>query len=98
MKNNKNLVVLFLGILLGSIIGILSAPTKGATVRSGLIYNLKLYQKKLKYFILKLRNSTHTMSNQAKELGQEVITDIVDSAKKILKELEELAGQLEKQE
>ena len=91
----ENLIILLLGLCLGSVIGILSAPTKGSSVRSGLLYNLKLYQNKLRFFISKLGRDKNNVTNQAKNTGQDVITDVVTSSEKILEELDLLAKQLE---
>lgn len=93
-KRTENLIILVLGLCLGAIVGILAAPTKGSTVRSGLIYNLKLYQQKLRSFITNLINNKNNITNEAKNSGKGVITDVVTSAEKILKELDILAEQL----
>lgn len=94
-KRTENLIILVLGLSLGAIVGVLSAPTKGSTVRSGLIYNLRSYQQKLRAFITKLIGTKNTITNQAKHSGKEVITEVVTSAEKILKELDMLAEQLD---
>ncbi|HLP34884.1 MAG TPA: YtxH domain-containing protein [Amoebophilaceae bacterium] len=94
-KRTENGIILCLGVCLGGIIGILAAPTKGAEVRSGLAYNLKLYQQKLRSLIAKLLGNKLAIKNQAKDTGQELITDVVHSAEKILKELDTLAAELE---
>lgn len=94
-KRTENGIILCLGVCLGGIIGVLAAPTKGAVVRSSLAYNIKLYQQKLRSLIAKLIGNKQAIKNQAKDTGQELITDVVHSAEKILKELDTLAAQLE---
>ncbi|ROT47188.1 YtxH domain-containing protein [Candidatus Cardinium hertigii] len=93
-KRTENLIILLIGLCLGALIGMLSTPTTGSVVRSGLIYSLKSYRKKLQAFILKLMGNKNDIINQAKNTGKEVISDVVSSAEKILKELDTLTEQL----
>ncbi|MBX9889826.1 MAG: hypothetical protein K2X94_00950 [Amoebophilaceae bacterium] len=97
-KEFRSLGLLFLGLSLGGVIGVLAAPTKGLAVRHTLMYSLKLYQKKLRAFIAKLTSNKNNVGNYAKDLGKVVITDMVHAAEKILKELDDLSRQLEEKE
>ncbi|WP_243517242.1 MULTISPECIES: YtxH domain-containing protein [unclassified Candidatus Cardinium] len=95
IKRIENLIILCLGFCLGAFVGILSAPTKGSIARDEVMYRLKSSKKKLHAFILKLIGHKNDLTNEAKNSGKEVITDVVSSAQQILKELELIAAQLE---
>lgn len=95
IKRTENLMVLCLGFCLGAFVGILSAPTKGAVARDGMIYNLKSCKKQLQVLILKLIGNKNAIVNEAKTTGKEIITDVVNSAQQILKELKLIERQLE---
>lgn len=88
MKRTEKLIILCIGFCLGAFVGILSAPTKGSVARDGMMYNLKSCKRKLQAFILKLVGHKNNITNQAKNTGKEVITDVVSSAQRILKELD----------
>lgn len=94
-KRTENLMILCIGFCLGAFVGILSAPTKGSVARDGMIYNLKSWKRKLQTFILKLVGHKNDITNEAKTTGKEVITDVVNAAQQILKELDLLATTLE---
>lgn len=86
------------GLCLGGIIGLFSAPTGGGVMRRSLVYSLKNCQKKLRRFIVKLVGNKQALSNQAKNMGEALITDVVCSAEKILQELDALTRQVREEE
>ncbi|AWN81426.1 YtxH domain-containing protein [Candidatus Cardinium hertigii] len=92
--NLKSFCMLFVVLCLGILVGILAAPETGSVVRSGLMYNLKSYRKKLKALVRQLIGNKYANTNQAKSMGEEVITDVIQGAEKILKELSVLTDQL----
>ncbi len=95
-KNSGSIIALFLGTVVGTIVGILFAPTRGTNVRELLSYRVKNYVKRLQELITTLSYTQNTASSQAKAAGQEVIDETIHKAKQLLQDANELATQLEK--
>lgn len=93
-KPTKPLKTFVLGLFLGSLLGILISPVKGIVIRSKLAFKLRLLQSKLRYFMAKLMEKQHQVGNYAKDNGQEVITDVMHAAEKIVKEFDTITEQL----
>ena len=94
-KRSENIIILLLGIIIGLLGGILTAPTKGENIRSGLIYSLKQYSEKIKILIKKLTKKGAHTETKAKNEGKEVVDDVITSAQKILEEADILTAELE---
>ena len=93
-KRTTNLLILLIGLFLGACIGALYTPEKGSVIRSGLLYHVKSYQRKLRSLIKKLIRKNAHVTNQAKNMGDEVIIHVISSAERILQELDLLTEQL----
>ena len=94
-RNSVSIIALFLGTVVGIVVGILFAPARGTNVRKVLSYRVKSYVERLQALIKTLSHTQATASSQAKAAGQEVIDETINKAKQLLQDANELAAQLE---
>ncbi|MEL6607009.1 MAG: YtxH domain-containing protein [Bacteroidota bacterium] len=83
------------GAAIGAIVALLFAPTRGENIRNTLSYRVKSYTEKLQDLIKILSHTKTASLSQAKTAGQEVINETIQKAKRLLKDANDLAAQLE---
>jgi gas vesicle protein len=96
-RRTSSILTLLVILILGVLVGMLFSPTRGATTRSLILYNLKRLFEKIKLLFLQLvalprQVETH---NDGKVASQEVINETIRKAKKLLEEAEELSNELD---
>lgn len=96
-KYISHIITFLLGITLGVLIGMLFSPTRGATTRSLLFYQIKKLAHKIKMLFIQLIYFPHATiaHNHAKATSQAVINETMRKAKRLLKEATELSEQLD---
>ncbi len=96
-KRSGKIIALLAGLSLGVLVGILFAPTGGASMRRRLSYQLKRFGRKI-YGFIESRccfNDQEMASNTAKVAGQDLINHTAVRAQKLLDEIKTLSAQLE---
>jgi gas vesicle protein len=97
-KRSSNIITLLVGLLLGTLVGMLFSPVRGSTLRSLLLYQLrKIAQKISTLFIYAIRFPKHVITNNnGKVASQDVIDRTIEKARKLLEEAKNLSEQLDK--
>lgn len=89
-KRSTNISMLFVGVALGVSVGILFAPTQGQSLRSQLIYRIKQYTKQFRKMLAALVYTKVAVTSQAVVAGRAVTQEVMQSAKALLAEVNEL--------
>lgn len=96
-RRTSSILTIFIILTLGVLAGMLISPTRGATTRSLILYNLKRLFGKMKWLFLHLiaLPSQVETYNDGKVASQELVNKTIRKAKKLLVEVEELSEQLD---
>jgi len=94
-KKSIGIIPFLAGAASGIVVGMLFAPASGISVRKVLSYRVKNYVEKLQELIKALSYTKSAVSSQAKAAGQEVIDETISKAEQLLRDVNELAAQLE---
>jgi len=94
--NNKTSVffAFVVGAAAGASLGILYAPDKGINTRDILTYRLTKYRSRLMELLDELVEGRNTQDNEARSEGKKVISDAKEKAESLLRDVEELMGQI----
>ena len=93
-KRSNSTLAFLLGAATGAILGILYAPDKGSSTRDKLSFLVDKYKNELEEIIENLIEGEDGASTVAKEKGKKVISDAKDKAEKLLKDVDNLIGQI----
>lgn len=94
-KGNNALMAFLAGAAAGAILGILYAPDKGTNTREKLSFKLDKYKKVLEGYLSNIVDGKDApTTNEAKSLGQKVVTEAQDKAQRLLDDVDELLEQL----
>jgi gas vesicle protein len=93
-KRSNSTLAFLLGAATGAIMGILYAPDKGSSTRDKLSFLVDKYKNELEEIIENLIEGEDGASTVAKEKGKKVISDAKDKAEKLLKDVDNLIGQI----
>jgi gas vesicle protein len=85
---------LIIGAAFGALFGILYAPDKGKNTRDKLSYRLDKARKNLSDVIEDLVEGRAAPTSHAQEKGQQVISEVIDKAKQVHDDLDELISQI----
>ena len=95
MSNKSSVFFAFVvGAAAGASLGILYAPDKGINTRDILTYRLAKYRTRLKELLDELVDGRNLQDNEAKNEGKKVINDAKEKAESLLRDVEELMGQI----
>ena len=97
-KRTSSIVILCLSLLIGIFIGMLFSPGNGEKLRSLILYQLKKFVRRV-YNIFsgwtRALHPYHKLDNSAKAAGQEVVDNVMQKARKLLAEVEDLSDQFD---
>jgi gas vesicle protein len=93
-KGGYTLLGIILGAALGTLFGILYAPDKGKNTRDKLSYRLDKARQNISEVIDDLVDGDIAPVSHAQEKGQQVISDVIDKAKQVHNDLDELISQI----
>lgn len=93
-KRSNSTLAFLLGAATGAILGILYAPDKGSSTRDKLSFLVDKYKNELEEIIENMIEREEGTSTVAKEKGKKVISDAKDKAEKLLKDVDDLIGQI----
>lgn len=93
-KRSNSTLAFLLGAATGAILGILYAPDKGSSTRDKLSFLADKYRNELEEIIENLIEREEGTSTVAKEKGKKVISDAKNKAEKLLKDVDDLIGQI----
>ncbi|HAA15642.1 MAG TPA: gas vesicle protein [Cytophagales bacterium] len=95
-KNTNTLISFLVGAATGAALGILYAPDKGSNTRDRLSFQLDKTRKQLTKFIEDLRKHKESLPNAARSEGEKVINDAKVKAERLLSDVDDLIGQIKK--
>lgn len=96
MSRSKDYTLgLLTGALVGSVVALLYAPDKGSNTRDILSYRLSKYLEELDHLVTRLSREQEAISD-AKRKGDLVVEDARQRAEDLIKEAEDLLGNIEK--
>lgn len=92
-KRSSTLLFFVIGVTAGATLGILYAPDKGRNTRDMLSFRLAKYRAWLQE-LLDERGGALSQENEARNEGKRVINDAKEKAESLLRDVEELMGQI----
>jgi gas vesicle protein len=92
-KRSSTLLFFVIGVTAGATLGILYAPDKGSNTRDMLSFRLAKYRARLQE-LLDEREGNLSHENEARNEGKRVINDAKEKAESLLRDVEELMGQI----
>lgn len=93
-QSSNSFWAFLLGALAGALAGLLFAPDKGKNTRDRLSFQLEKAQENLRELVEELLSGKQEIASAAKSEGQKVISDAISQAQQLMKEMEELKGQI----
>ncbi len=97
-KRVPSIVILCLSLLIGIFVGMLFSPGDGEKLRSLILYQLKKLVRRIYNIFLGWIDALqphHKLDNSAKAAGQEVVDSVMQKARKLLAEVEDLSDQFD---
>ena len=95
MSKQSSLFLAFaIGIVTGATLGVLYAPDKGTNTRDTLTYRLTKYRVWLKELLDEMMEGRNLLENEARTEGNKVINEAKGKAESLLRDVEELMGQI----
>lgn len=96
-KGTIGILSLISGAAAGWLVGVLFAPDKGSNTRGRVSYNLFRFKASLEDLLSELQ-SEELPDSAAKSEGERVISDAKTKAEELLRDVENLIGQIKKEE
>jgi gas vesicle protein len=93
-KTTSTVLAFVVGAAAGASLGILYAPDKGINTRDMLTYRLGKYRTWLLELLDELVDGRSLQENEARNEGNKVINDAKEKAESLLRDVEELMGQI----
>ncbi|MES2731575.1 MAG: YtxH domain-containing protein [Bacteroidota bacterium] len=93
-KKSSTLLAFIVGVTAGAALGILYAPDKGRNTRDMLTFRLAKYRARLRELLDELVEGKQMQDNEARSEGKRVINDAKEKAESLLRDVEELMGQI----
>jgi len=97
-KTTNTLLAFMAGAATGALLGILFAPDKGSNTRDRLTFLLDKYKNKLQELLDELVEGKGEFMTEAKEEGERVVNDARQKAEKLLGDVDELIGQIKREQ
>ena len=95
MSKQSSLFLAFaVGAATGATLGVLYAPDKGTNTRDTLTYRLTKYRVWLKELLDEMMEGKNLLENEARTEGNKVINEAKGKAESLLRDVEELMGQI----
>jgi gas vesicle protein len=91
-KRSSTLLFFVIGVTAGATLGILYAPDKGRNTRDMLSFRLTKYRARLQELLD--AEGKQFQENEARNEGKRVINDAKEKAESLLRDVEELMGQI----
>ena len=96
-KGTIGILSLITGAAAGLMVGVLFAPDKGSNTRGRVSYNLFRFKASLEDLLSELQ-SEELPDSAAKSEGERVISDAKTKAEELLRDVENLIGQIKKED
>ncbi len=93
-KRSSTLLFFVVGVTAGATLGILYAPDKGRNTRDMLSFRLAKYRARLQELLDERAEGKQSQENEARNEGKRVINDAKEKAESLLRDVEELMGQI----
>ncbi len=96
-KNSSNSIISFvIGLVLGSIFGVLFAPDRGNNTRDRLTYRLNKYKLRIQEILDDVLDEKEVKRSKARTDEKKVVNDAKDKAEKLLKDVDGILTKIKK--
>ena len=94
-KNSTNsFISLIVGLIIGSILGILFAPDKGNNTRDRLTFRLNKYKRKLEDLLDEIIDEKDSIDSEAKTQSKKVVNNAKTKAEKLIKDVDGILSKI----